>query len=68
MLHELPGRIRVHMKQCGMTINEADTLESHLNDVSGVLEVKVYERTADAVIRFRAEPAVRHGVIEALRF
>ena len=49
-----------------MRIDEADVLEAYLKGVSGVLEVKVYERTADAVIRFRAEETVRDGVIQAL--
>ena len=66
ILHELPGRLRVHVNQCRMTIDEADLLEAYLKGVSGVLEAKVYERTADAVIRFRAKSEVRDGVVEAL--
>lgn len=49
-----------------MTIEEADTLEAYLKSISGVLEVKVYERTADTVIRFTADEAIRDGVINAL--
>ena len=50
ILHERPGRLRVHMRQCNMSLSEADRLEEYLKGISGVIEVKVYERTADAVI------------------
>ena len=50
ILHERPGRLRVHMRQCNMSLSEADRLEAYLKGISGVIEVKVYERTADAVI------------------
>ena len=53
ILHERPGRLRVHMHQCSMSLSEADRLEAYLKGISGVIEVKVYERTADAVIRYR---------------
>ena len=66
ILHELPGRLRVHLKQHGMTIDEADILEAYIKGISGVTEVKVYERTADAVIRFTADKTIRDGVIRAL--
>ncbi len=61
ILHELPGRLRVHMKQCHMTLEEADVLEAYLKTVSGVIEVKVYERTADAVIRYHCTAVSESG-------
>lgn len=39
------------MRQCNMSLSEADRLEAYLKGISGVIEVKAYERTADAVIR-----------------
>ena len=57
IMHERPGRLRVHMKQCNMTLTEADQLEVYLKGISGVIEAKVYERTADAVIRYRSDPS-----------
>ena len=39
-----------------MTLAEADILECYLKEISGVTEVRVYERTADAVIRYRSAP------------
>ncbi|MBR1759338.1 MAG: heavy metal translocating P-type ATPase [Lachnospiraceae bacterium] len=53
ILHEIPGRLRVHMMQNYMTIEEADILESYLKGISGVTDAKVYERTADAVICYQ---------------
>ena len=49
-----------------MTLDEADTLEAYLREIPGVLEAKVYERTADAVIRFRTDAAVRERVVQAI--
>ena len=49
-----------------MSIDEADILEAYLKGLAGVMEVKVYERTADAVIRFSADDAIRDSVIRAL--
>ncbi len=46
-----------------MTLGEADILEYYLRNVSGVVDVKVYDRTCDAVICYGAE---RSAVIEAL--
>ena len=55
ILHELPGRLRIHICQCSMTLREADLWEAYLSEINGVLQVKVYERTADAVIRYRCD-------------
>lgn len=55
--HEVPGRIRVHMKQERMSFEEADTLLYYLEHLSGVTSAKVYERTADAVICFSGDRA-----------
>ena len=50
ILHESPGRLRVHL-HCGrMTLHQADVLEYYLRGVDGVAEVKVYDRTQDAVV------------------
>ncbi len=50
ILHETPGRMRVRMAQPRMTLLQADILEAYLRAVAGVSEVKVYDRTCDAVI------------------
>ena len=50
--HEIRNRMRIHLPMKRMTFREADTFEYYLKSVSGIREVKVYERTADAVIVF----------------
>ena len=61
ILHETPGRMRVRMAQPSMTLLQADILEAYLRAVAGVDDVKVYDRTCDAVIVYSA----RRGEITA---
>lgn len=62
--HEIRGRIRVHFSMKRMTYREADTVQYLLQDIAGTTSVKVYERTADAVICFSCG---RETIIDALR-
>ena len=63
ILHESAGRLRVHL-YCGyMTLHQADVLEYYLRSISGVTEVKVYDRTQDAVVLYAGR---RGDVIAAL--
>ena len=50
ILHETPGRMRVHLALRRMSLREADLLEYDLKGVCGVTSVKVFDRTQDAVI------------------
>lgn len=50
--HELQGRLRIHVMQKQMTCEEADALFWTLEKQKNVIKVKVYERTADAVIYY----------------
>ncbi|MCR5797274.1 MAG: heavy metal translocating P-type ATPase, partial [Eubacterium sp.] len=50
--HEIRNRLRIHLPMERMTFREADTFEYYLKSFSEIREVKVYERTADAVIVF----------------
>jgi len=61
--HEIRGRMRVHLNQPKMTFSEADTLEYYLTALEQVVQVKVHEVTADAVIEFVGE---RDNIIRAL--
>ena len=61
--HESRGRLRVHLCCVRMTLREADLLEYSLRAVEGVTEVKVYDRTQDAVVLYRGE---REAVLRAL--
>ena len=53
--HEMKGRLRIHIIQNRMTYAETDTLSWYLEEQENVTEVKVYERTADAVICYKGE-------------
>ena len=50
ILHESRGRIRVHLACRAMSLREADVLEYYLRAVPGVVDVKVFDRTQDAVV------------------
>ena len=63
ILHESVGRLRVHMHCAGMSLHQADVLEYYLRGVSGVREVRVYDRTQDAVVLYGGQ---RQSVIAAL--
>lgn len=63
ILHESAGRMRIHAEQRRMSFQQADILEAYLRQVEGVTEVKVYNRTCDAVIYYNCE---RSGVIAAV--
>ena len=51
--HEIRGRLRIHVVQSRMTYAEADTLSWYLERQENITGVKVYERTADAVICYK---------------
>ena len=53
--HEIPGRLRIHVMQKKMTYAQADTLCWFLEKQPCVTGVRVYERTADAVIRYTGD-------------
>ncbi|MCD8133575.1 MAG: heavy metal translocating P-type ATPase [Clostridiales bacterium] len=55
IMHESRGRMRVRMICGHMTLHQADILEYYLRSQSGVTDVKVYDRTCDAVIFYHAE-------------
>lgn len=52
ILHEIKGRMRIHLIQKQMTDEEADALQYTLNQQDKILSVKVYERTQDVVIHY----------------
>ena len=63
ILHDIPGRLRVHLHCGSMTLHQADVLEYYLRGIGGVTEVKVYDRTQDAVVLY---DAARGDVVSAL--
>ncbi|GBU04446.1 ATPase [Faecalimonas umbilicata] len=62
--HEIEGRMRVHFLGSAMTYRQADTLLYYLENKSEVISAKVYERTGDAVIRYKGN---RRRILEMLR-
>ncbi len=62
--HELKGRIRLHMVQSRMSYKQADTLLYYLQSLTGVIDAKVYERTADATILYSGN---REQILTALK-
>ena len=53
--HEVQGRLRIHVIRNRMTCTEADVLCWALERQKSVIKVKVYERTADAVIYYTGD-------------
>lgn len=62
--HEIRGRIRVHLIQKRMTVQEADLLQHELSSQDIITSVKIYERSNDVVICFTGD---RARVLLALR-
>lgn len=52
ILHEGKDRLRVHIMKSRMTLAQADMLEYYLRSKPYVKDVRVYDRTGDAVILF----------------
>ena len=65
ILHDIPGRLRVHLCCDRMTLHQADVLEYYLRDVEGVTGVQVFDRTRDAVVLYDGR---RGDVVAALAF
>lgn len=65
ILHETRGRVRVHMLQNRMTLQQADILEYYLRGLEGVTDVRVFDRTRDVIVLF--EKGSRERVLDALR-
>ena len=64
ILHEIEGRMRIHIYQNTMTDKQADTLQYYLEKCQGITAVKVYERTQNVVICYSEN---REDLIETLR-
>ena len=68
ILHETAGRMRIHAEQRRMSFQQADILEAYLRQVEGVKEVKVYDRTCDAVIYYRCERSCIIAAVAAFSY
>lgn len=68
ILHDISGRLRVHLCCGRMTLHQADVLEYYLRSVDGVTDVKVFDRTQDAIIAYSAERKSVIGALSAFSF
>ncbi|MBQ9179317.1 MAG: heavy metal translocating P-type ATPase, partial [Firmicutes bacterium] len=66
--HDIPGRLRIHAVKNRMSLHEADILEYYLRAVTGVKEVKVYDRTCDAVIYYDGDRTAVTGALSRFSF
>lgn len=66
--HEIKNRLRIHLVQPKMTCTEADILCWFLEKQPNVTDVKVYERTADAVIRYTGDREELLRSVRAFRY
>lgn len=55
VLHNMRGRMRIHVMTNEMTDLQADKLEYDLAAQDMILTAKVYERTGDVVITYAGE-------------
>ena len=62
--HDIPGRMRIHFKKPRFSFREADTLLYYLESFECIDKATVYERTADAVIRYSGS---RDEIIKIIR-
>ncbi len=65
--HESSRRLRVHMADCRMSMAQADQLEYFLKSKAFVEDVKVYDRTGDAIITYGGFRKQREEILSALK-
>lgn len=64
IVHEIKGRMRVHVVQRRMTCEQADTLHYYLSSQKEISSVKVRERTQDVTLCYSGD---RSAVIDILK-
>ena len=58
--------MRVHLAGTRMSLSEADILEYYLRALPFVQDVKIFERTCDAIVKYNREADHRERLIDAL--
>ena len=66
--NETRGRMRVHLLQNRMTLEQADGLLYYLESLPFVVSASVYERTADAIVRYREDRSELIRAIQRFRY
>ena len=64
IIHEIKGRMRIHVLQKQMSFKQADILQHSLEEHKQITSAKVYERTQDVAICYTGE---RETVIQMLQ-
>ena len=64
--HESRNVMRVHLADTRMSLSEADILEYYLRALPFVQDVKIFERTCDAIVKYNREADHRERLIGAL--
>lgn len=64
--HESRNVMRVHLAGSRMSLSEADILEYYLRALPFVQDVKIFERTCDAIVKYNREADHRERLIDAL--
>lgn len=62
--HQIKGRIRIHLVQDQISFEQADILCYYLQNVMGITQIKIYERTADVAISYAGD---RQLILDALK-
>lgn len=68
ILHEIKGRMRIHILQKAMTDKEADTLQYYLESCDIVSEAKVYERNQDVAICFYGDRKQMLSILQGFSY
>lgn len=68
ILHEIKGRMRIHLIQSSMTDKEADSLQYALNQQKEIVSAVVYERTQDVVICYAGDRKAVISLVQKLSY
>lgn len=55
IIHEIKGRMRVHITKNCMSFKEADILQFYLEEQDCIISAKVYERTCDMAVSYHGD-------------
>jgi heavy metal translocating P-type ATPase len=68
ILHEIKGRLRIHVIQKRMTYEQADILQYYLSRQKGVTAVKVRERTQDVTVSYFGDRAAMLDILKRFSY
>ena len=68
IIHEIRGRMRVHLAMYRMSIKQADLLEYYLMSQENIESIKIYERTQNVAISYKGERSVLIQILQDFSF